>query len=574
MLPSVIGYRTTFPTDPSYLDEVEIDYEPCSLDGIKHGTKLVIMNLHVRKQWQEDDFEELHDRLSRLISPFSNRSGQNEISDFTIDLSVPGYPSLTGTIEPHELTRHPKYKLSGKLNENGAFTGDMSVDGEHHHTYKSIPLGDKGEKVNCGQFEIEIRAWDRDREGLEPYMLQFNEKMAGIRRILNRYCGVSIYRDGFRVHPYGESGNDWLSLDTRSRQTPTLRLANNQVIAAIRISRSDNPELKDRTTREGLVHNNEYDSLRDWFVRIIALLEEERYRIRPREEDDSGEVSSLFEAFDMSDVVEITNTQLGKQHPVAKLVRDKDVEIRSGVKKLQEHYSRVMMAAGFGQLVDIVVHEIGAPLGRANRELVRLERSLRKALGDVRFEPLQDKFTSIKGWLEQISNRRDMLIPKTAGRRGRATSFSIQEEILGNLSLFESLLAKQNIKVSLRAPEDPVVVHMSRSAVGQIVANLIDNTIYWLTRHHGDGKGGNIDIHLKRIDDGFTIVMSDDGPGVLPEDRDRIFDMNFTRKPNGMGLGLFIARQVIDNYGRLIYRDDGELSGACFEALFERKTGL
>src|SRR5437773_7983554 len=115
-------------------------------------------------------------------------------------------------------------------------------------------------------------------------MMKFDLSMSALRSVLDNYSGVSIYRDGFRVHPYGEKGLDWLSLDTRSRQNPTLRLANNQVIAAIRISRKDNASLVDRTTREGLVHNEAYEALQDWFKRILALLEAERYAARPREE--------------------------------------------------------------------------------------------------------------------------------------------------------------------------------------------------------------------------------------------------------------------------------------------------
>src|SRR5258706_13981830 len=92
--------------------------------------------------------------------------------------------------------------------------------------------------------------------------------------ILETYSGVSIYRDGFRVHPYGAPGNDWLQLDNRSRQTPTTRLANNQIVAAILSSRESNPELVDRTTREGLVHNAAFEQLKIWVVRVLALLEE------------------------------------------------------------------------------------------------------------------------------------------------------------------------------------------------------------------------------------------------------------------------------------------------------------
>jgi hypothetical protein len=118
--------------------------------------------------------------------------------------------------------------------------------------------------------------------------------------------------------------SDWLSLDTRSRQNPTFRLANNQIVAAIRISREDNSDLVDRTTREGFVHNQAYDALQEWFVRVLSLLEEERYKVRPREDRRPEEMSTLFEPFDMSEVVQEADQRLGKAHPVSTLVRKKD----------------------------------------------------------------------------------------------------------------------------------------------------------------------------------------------------------------------------------------------------------
>jgi len=554
--------------DSSYLDEVEIDYDVRPLPQFPHGTSLTLMGLRKKKEWDEDDFKALHDRLSRLISPFG------DVADFQIDLVIPAYPILSGVVEPHVLTQKPKYRLEGTLGKEGEFDGKIFVNGEIIRKFAQHPLGKKNETVKCGGFGVEIRAWDRDRPGLSRYMLEFNLGLEQIRRILNSYTGVSIYRDGFRVHPYGEPGNDWLQLDNRSRQSPTWRLANNQLIAAVRISRDRNPELIDRTTREGLVHNAAYEALTDWVVRILALLEAERYRLRPREESKPEETNTLFEVFDLTPVVEEADRQLGKQHPISQLVRQSDSEIREGVKRLQEHYSRLLMTAGVGQMVDLVIHEIGAPIARVNRELAYLERRLDNWLHGQAYQEATTSLTSIKGWLEQVVALRSRLDPKTAGLRGRSTSFDVSEEIHGNLMLFESLLTKQKIVPRVRAPKQPVVVHMMRSALGQILANLLDNSIYWLTRHHGDGQGGRIDIHLKSIEHGFRIAFCDDGPGIGEEDRERVFDPYFTTKHNGMGLGLYIARQVIERYGKLIYRDDCELPGACFEATFERNVGL
>ena len=555
--------------DESYLDEVDITYDETSSIDFDHGTVLTIEGVDKKKHWQEDDFKNLHDRLSRLISPFE------EIGGFEIHLDIPSFPQFTGVVEPHALTRRPKYQLLGSLSVDGKVTATLKVDNEVHRDYEAHPIGDKDVKVGCGLIEFDIRVWDRDRPGLSPHMTQFDMSITDVRNILNTYCGVSIYRDGFRVHPYGEQGDDWLSLDNRSRQNPTKHLAKNQVIASIKTSREINQELVDRTTREGLVHNFAYEELISWVTRVLSLLEEDRYRLRPRDDTKPEYTTTLFEAFDMSNVVKQSRTQLGNKHPVTTLVVEKDREIREGVKKLQEHYSRVLLAAGLGQLVDLVIHEIGAPIGRINREMVFLEKLLSKyELEGDDAQTIAKSVRSIRGWSEQVSNLRARLDPKTAGRRGRASSFDIAEEIAGNINLFQNLLEKQGVKVLVRKPKEPVIVHMARSSVGQIIANLLDNSVYWLTRHYGDGKGGTINIDLWPIEGGFRILYSDDGPSIPDQDADRIFEQYFTTKPNGMGLGLYIARQIIEPYGKVVLGDDCALPGACFEVRFERRVGV
>lgn len=554
--------------DTAYLDDVEITYEVVPLPHLHHGTKLTLIGLNEKHLWDEDDFTSLHDRLSRLISPFG------DTEDFNIHLEIPHHVELTGDVEPHPLTQSPKYHLSGEIDREGKFIGSIAMDGVSIKEFSGISLAKANEHVACGGFRVDLRAWDRDREGLSPYMLKYDLTLTGVRNVIKTFSGVSIYRDGFRVHPYGEAGNDWLGLDNRSRQNPTMRMANNQVIAAIRISRQGNSELRDRTTREGLVHNHAYSSLRDWFERILKLLEEERYRVRPRERDKPEETSAIFEVFDLTPVVDEADRQLGKQHPVSQLVRKSDSDIREGVIRLQEHYSRLLMTAGLGQLVDLVIHEIGAPVARAKREVAHLQTLFEKATSQSHSIEITEGLTKVQGWLEQIVSLRNRLDPKAAGRRGKTSSFDVREEIQGNLQLFENLIEKQKLKVTVRTPSTPVVVKMMRSSLGQILANLIDNSVFWLTRHHGDGKGGRIQITLTETEAGFKVTFCDDGPGIEESDRDRIFDHYFTTKPNGMGLGLYVARQVMERYGRIVYQDDCDLPGACFEALFEKNVGL
>lgn len=550
--------------EESYLDEITVDYEVHPLPELKRGTRLVLEGL--RKAWSDEDYEALHARLARLISPFQ------EVQDFDICLQVPLHPDLSGEVQPPELILKPKYFFRGAVDQEGTLNGRFTVDGGKEDRLTHAELGGHGKIPKCGAFSFEIRAWDRDREGLEPIGERLSLGLQEIRRTLNAYCGVSIYRDGFRVHPYGQTGNDWLNLDNRSRQNPVKSLANNQVIAAIRISREGNPDLQDRSTREGMVLNTAYEALVEWFKEVLAILEEKRYALRPRR-DRTDRAEPMFEAFDLSDTVQQARMELGVDHPVARLITEVEKRVNFGVEQLQDMYSRLLMLAGLGHMVDIVIHEIGAPLGKINRQLLVLEKDLERILTEDEKERIFLKIQSVKGWLEQIHNLRQRLEPQTPAKRGRAASFDVRDEIDENFKLYEALIAKQNIKVKVTAPKEPVGVKMSRASLGQVVANLIDNSVFWLVRERGAGKGGRIDVRLETLEHGFRLLFSDDGPGIPQEDQARVFEPYFTRKPNGIGLGLYIARLVIEPYGKLIYRDDCSLSGACFEARFEQRVG-
>jgi hypothetical protein len=80
-------------------------------------------------------------------------------------------------------------------------------------------------------------------------------------------------------------------------------------------------------------------------------------------------------------------------------------------------------------MVDIVIHEIGAPVGKITRQLVILERQLAKMLSLVQISEVAPSISSIRGWIEQIHALRQRLDPQTPGRRGRATVFDVGDAV-------------------------------------------------------------------------------------------------------------------------------------------------
>jgi len=69
---------------------------------------------------------------------------------------------------------------------------------------------------------------------------------------LDEAVGISIYRDKFRVLPYGEKNNDWLRLDHRRIQNPTMRLSNNQIVGYISISKEKKQRIKGQDKSGGI----------------------------------------------------------------------------------------------------------------------------------------------------------------------------------------------------------------------------------------------------------------------------------------------------------------------------------
>lgn len=103
-------------------------------------------------------------------------------------------------------------------------------------------------------------------------------KASEAKAVLDTFCGVKIYRDGFRVRPYGEEGNDWLLLDKIKISDPHgYRVGNNQVIGVVNINSDANPLLIDSTNREAIIENEAFAQLKQVVNKCINIIENHRY---------------------------------------------------------------------------------------------------------------------------------------------------------------------------------------------------------------------------------------------------------------------------------------------------------
>ncbi|MDQ7833098.1 MAG: ATP-binding protein, partial [Desulfovibrionaceae bacterium] len=147
-----------------YLEEVSIEWEETEAKNLSSGTRITLEGL--RKPWSHNDFQTLHSRLGRLISPFQ------DVVDFSIFLGIPGEDQFSGRVLPPDVVMNPRYSLEGSIDENSCFTGTINIEGHGPTQYTRQPVGEKGKPVLCGPFRIEVRAWDRDSESLRPLAQQ------------------------------------------------------------------------------------------------------------------------------------------------------------------------------------------------------------------------------------------------------------------------------------------------------------------------------------------------------------------------------------------------------------------
>ena len=133
-------------------------------------------------------------------------------------------------------------------------------------------------KIECGSFYFSFYVFDFTPKAPAKFLLDDSDK----DKI--RPHRIYLYRDGIRVYPYGDPDDDWLQIDTfRGTISAGDFLSNDQVIGVVKISHKENPRLKDKTNREGLIDDGhattDFIKLLQVFLRYIRHKPYKQYQI-------------------------------------------------------------------------------------------------------------------------------------------------------------------------------------------------------------------------------------------------------------------------------------------------------
>jgi signal transduction histidine kinase len=538
-------------------------------NGRDHGTVLRMEPLRAR--WTEEGLAELRRSMSRLVSPSFSEVVRGK-DEFSIYLDLPEeFEELSGRIEPPAGLGRPRYTLRGNVRADGSYNLRLQVRDRQEQQVTGL-IEFKGSRApECGPFNIELLVWDRDPAGLRELVELYGSTITNIRKDLDSSAGINIYRDGFRVLPYGEPQQDWLRLDLRRVQNPTQRLSNNQVIGYVSISSDKNPNLRDQTNREGLMEGPALDDLREAIKAVLHQLEIRRYKDRRAERPESRR--GLFQDFNLASLRTAIQERHGEDLDLLAAVDAKEIDLEQRVAEVQEVLARYRRLATLGQLVDRILHDGRTPLAKIGNEatlgLLDIEGSqqpdhelLSKLVG--RLQTINRQKASLDSLLERIE-------PFGGRSRGRPRIVRLEQIIADAFAVLDAEIREVGATAELPATTTQVTVEPSE--LEQVIVNLLQNSLYWLRQVPKQGRAIVVKV-IQAGEDAVEIVFSDSGPGVEEEFRDQIFEPYFSTKPNGIGLGLTIAGEIISDYydGKVELMDTGPLPGATFRLVLRRRV--
>lgn len=556
----------------AYLDEVDVLVEN-EYTNQSPGTILTINNINCKEDgWDHKQLDKLRFELKKLIPPKTTNTFDD---NFKIILIFENYSDLQSEPIEEEITPYPildlfDYKISGTI----------SADGNAKLQYKNQKIrNDTTEDIEltlgntfCGKLVVDIRVYDREavaitqliQRGLKDENTgQYVSKLQA-RNLLNSVNGIGVYRNGFRIRPLGDSDYDWLKLNAKRIQNPSLKIGSNQVIGYVHIESEEESSLEEKSARDGLKDNIAYQHLINITCEVISELEKRRYAYRRKEglSKPNQKIEKKLEGlYDYTKLQNSISTSLKKAglsdevlDEVEGIISEEQRKKNKDIEEIKKAVAIYQGQATLGKIINIILHEGRRPLNYFKNQVPNLEFYI----DFYKNTPSEDLSDTIKSITSGISDNSDVIAtlfkrldPLSSRKRETRSEFSLLESISGVVAVFESELESKNIKVCINCDKS-VNINGWKQDIYTIFANLLDNSIFWIEEKECDTRF--ININVSNDDTNIEIDYTDSGPGIEPIliESEVIFEPQFTTKINGTGLGLAIAGESAQRNGFIL----------------------
>jgi two-component system NtrC family sensor kinase len=220
-------------------------------------------------------------------------------------------------------------------------------------------------------------------------------------------------------------------------------------------------------------------------------------------------------------------------------------------KQLQEELIRIDRLAEIGRLASGIVHEINNPLA----VIAEISGWAGAVVADAKGLNQEDRSeleTAVKRIGEQTSRCRKItrrILGFARYTEPSKTSFNINELLRETMTFLGTELRHEQIDFDFAPQEERLMIHSDPKMLEQVFVNLVTNAIH-AVKSKPSGMA-RIAVRTTQAGERAEIAVSDNGIGIRPEDREKVFSLFYTTKPpgKGTGLGLPICRQIIIELG-------------------------
>ncbi len=529
------------------------------------GTELEIGDL--TEDWSESRLREMADYdFARLTDPFLDARRRPRIALFWNGSRI-AIPFMNRTLaENAHATFRGNFGTDGVLRVhmeaiNLGYDHPREVDDVSRSTPELEALldGTSGQLApaavaRLGPFELEAFWYNRRHlAGIEEIGNQRE-----VRELQRKWSGIMLFRDDFRVFPYGNEEDDWLGLDRRALSRPGYVLNKAQFVGHVRISRSKNPGLVDQTNREGLRRTPEERALVGILQHVVRDMLWDFFREMDRKYKKApvelGDLKADIETLEAR-----ARTALNKvRRLVPKEERESFDDLQHAFNEFQDLSSRAQLKieqveADSRQMIDMA--GVGLMVEAVAHELARAAESALQALEGLKGQEfptdVRAKLDTLRAEMKTVTKRLRVLDELSVSGRQRSETFDLVDVIDQIMEGHEAKFRRHSVKLVFRHPKTPVRVRLVKGMVVQIIQNLVTNSLYWMDIRAKQQTGYVPELTITLQDEPLVLTVTDNGTGVAPENIERVFRPFWSLKERSKrrGLGLFVARDHANHLG-------------------------
>lgn len=419
------------------------------------------------------------------------------------------------------------------------------------------------------------------------------------KNLLNQFSGVKLYRDNFKVRPYGDEGAmyDWIGMSERAQKSSTSvanqssswRVQPYQMIGWVKIGRESNPYLEDMANREGIALTDTYyifvsllqECLKEFeydrqyiyreYAKWVDLIADELadYRKQIQEEavrraegfrgKDSGSAKPDFAGEDEEKDAGVKRegkfSEEEMYDTVYEMMKESERELNS--KQMQQ----VLSSSGI--MLNTFFHEFNAMNTQFHVEASQIRSRINYILKGKEYEGLAaynpyHRIDSLEKNDKVTAAFLDVIMDGLKKENLKVRENSLKQMIMEILPKWSVLLEEKHISIRPVLVENEMVEDKMPIALVDmyiILNNFILNSAWFLEQEHNRKR--EIFFLLKEKGDELHFLMENNGPSLAEKYRDnpdRIFELGETSKEGkGTGLGLWVVKETVE-------RNDGTIS--------------